>query len=140
MRRPRFFAISQSLPGIIAANISMFVGYKLRSFWGAVVSMLGVISVPFLCIVLLASGLSLLTSNNYIQSIFWGVGVAVIALIILTVREMWQKSNKDSFFYLIFLLSLTALVVFNLSPVKTILIFTLFGVLYKTFIGLKEVR
>ena len=58
---------------------------------------------PFLCIVLLASGLSLLTSNNYIQIIFWGVGVAVIALIILTVREMWQKSHKDTFFYLIFL-------------------------------------
>lgn len=135
-----FFAISQSLPGIIAANISMFVGYKLRSFLGAVVSMLGVIFVPFLCIVLLASGLSLLTSNNYIQSIFWGVGVAVIALIILTVREMWQKSHKDTFFYLIFLLSLIVLLVFKLSPVKTILIFVLFGVLYKTLIRLKEVR
>ena len=25
-----YFALSQSLPGIIAANISMFIGYKLR--------------------------------------------------------------------------------------------------------------
>ena len=25
-----FFTLSQSLPGIIAANISMFIGYKLR--------------------------------------------------------------------------------------------------------------
>ena len=50
-----FFALSQSLPGIIAANISMFVGYKLRGKLGALVAMFGVIFVPFLTIVVLAS-------------------------------------------------------------------------------------
>ena len=38
-----YFALSQSLPGIIAANISMFVGCKLRGKFGAIVAMSGVL-------------------------------------------------------------------------------------------------
>ena len=135
-----YFAISQSLPGIIAANISMFIGYKLKGITGSIVAMLGVITVPFLCIVLLASVLGTLTENSYVQSIFWGVGVAVIALIILTVREMWQKSIKNVFFYTIFLLALIALLYIEFSPIKTILVFTPLGVLYKFFLARKEAK
>lgn len=135
-----YFAISQSLPGIIAANISMFVGYKLHGKTGAITAMFGIISVPFLCIVLLASVLSYLTENPYIESILWGVGIAVIALIVLMVREMWQKSTKDIFFYLIFILSLFSLVFLKFSPIKTILIFVVFGVLYKHLTTPKEAR
>ena len=97
-----YFALSQSLPGIIAANISMFIGYKLRGKSGAIVAMLGVTCVPFLCIVFLASILGALTENPYVQGALWGVGISVMALIMLTVREMWQKSVRDKFFYSIF--------------------------------------
>ena len=135
-----YFAISQSLPGIIAANISMFAGYKLRGKIGALTAMFGVISAPFLAIILLASVLSLITENPFVQGAFWGVGIAVIALILLTVREVWQKSKRDWFFYFIFTLSLVALVVFRLSPIQTILLFSVIGVLYKRFTTPKEVR
>ena len=135
-----YFAISQSLPGIIAANISMFVGYKLRGKLGAFSAMLGVVFVPFWAIVLLASVLSRLTENVYLQAALWGVGVAVIALIMLTVREMWQKSNKDKFFYIIFLSSLVALICYELSPIKTILVFTILGVIFKRITKPKEVK
>lgn len=126
-----YFALSQSLPGIIAANISMFAGYKLRGKLGAVVSMLGIITVPFLIILILASVLDKLTGNTFIQGIFWGVGVAVIALIMLTVREIWQKSKRDFFFHVIFLSALIALLILKLSPVSTILIFAFLGIVYK---------
>lgn len=126
-----YFALSQSLPGIIAANISMFIGYKLRGKWGAIAAMIGVTFVPFWCIVLLASVLGSLVNNSYVQGALWGVGVAVIALIMLTVREMWQKSNKNWYFYIIFTLTLGTLLIFKLSPIQTILIFTVLGVLYK---------
>ena len=135
-----FFALSQSLPGIIAANISMFVGYKLRGKLGALVAMFGVIFVPFLTIVALASFLGTLTENSYIQSALWGVGIAVIALIMLTVREMWQKSERGIFFYSIFILALAALIFFDFSPIKTIIIFSIVGVLFKKLIALKEAR
>lgn len=133
-----FFALSQSLPGIIAANISMFVGYKLKGKFGAIVAMFGIIFVPFICIVCLASFLELIVNNEYVKSAFWGVGIAVIALIILTVREMWQKTNKDIFFYTIFISALFVLLFFKLSPVYTILLFSALGVLIKRITEVKE--
>lgn len=39
----RMFAVTQSLPGVFAVNISIFVGYKLKRFWGSVVCALGTI-------------------------------------------------------------------------------------------------
>ena len=126
-----YFALSQSLPGIIAANISMFIGYKLKGVSGAIAAMLGVITVPFLCILLLASIFGKLMGNPFITGIFWGVGIAVIALVMLAVREIWQNSQRNGFFYLIFLSSLIALLVFDLPPVQTILIFTAVGILLK---------
>lgn len=135
-----YYTLSQSLPGIVAANVSMFVGYKLKGKLGAIIAMFGIITVPFLTIVILASILTLLTENPYIQSIFWGIEISVIALILLTVRELWQNSNKNLFFYIIFLLSLFSIMFFKLSPIKTILIFTILGVIYKSLTASKEVK
>jgi chromate transporter len=133
-----YFALSQSLPGIIAANISMFIGYRLKGKFGAIVAMIGVTFVPFWSIVLLASILGKLVNNNFVQGALWGVGVAVIALVMLTVREMWQKSNRNSYFYSIFVLTLLALLFFKISPIQAILLFTLIGVLYKRFVEVKK--
>lgn len=124
-----YYTLSQSLPGIVAANMTMFIGYKLKGKTGALVAMLGIIFVPFLSIVILASVLGKFVGNTYLQGLLWGVGVAVIALILLTVREMWQKSTRSLFFYVIFLLALIALLIFKLSPINTIIIFSVIGVL-----------
>lgn len=135
-----YFALSQSLPGIIAANISMFIGYKLKGKFGALIAMLGVITVPFLIIVSLASVLNTLVGNSIVNGIFWGVGVSVVALIMLTVREMWQKSNRDTYFYVIFIATLLALTLLEYSPIRAIIVFTVVGVLYKRFLEKKEVN
>ena len=126
-----YFALAQSLPGIIAANMSMFIGYKLKGKWGALVAMIGVTFIPFWTIVLLASVLGALTQNSYVVGALWGVGISVIALIMLTVREMWNKSTKNIFFYTIFFLTLISLLIFKLSPIQSILLFTLIGVGFK---------
>jgi len=128
-----YFAIAQSLPGIVAANMTMFIGYKLKGKSGAIAAMFGIIFAPFWIIVLLASILDRFITNTYVHGVLWGVGVAVIALILLTVREMWQKSKRNLFFYLIFLSALISLLIFKLSPINTILIFSFLGVLIKLF-------
>lgn len=124
-----YYAIAQSLPGIVAANMTTFIGYKLKGKLGALSAMFGIIFVPFWIIVILASILDIFINNVFVQGLLWGVGVAVIALILLTVREMWQKSKRSLFFYIIFLSALTALLIFKLSPINTILIFSFFGIL-----------
>ena len=134
-----YFAVAQTLPGIVAANMTMFIGYRLKGKMGAVAAMIGVIFVPFWCIVILASVLDKFVNNSFVQGAMWGVSVAVIALIVLTVREMWQNSKRNLFFYLIFLSALIALLIFKMSPIHTILLFSVFGVMIKIFLK-KEVN
>ena len=129
-----YFAISQSIPGIIAANMSMFIGYKIKGKIGALAAIAGITFVPFWIIIALASIIDLLVNNIYMKSAFWGIGIAVIALICLTVREMWQKSEKNIFFYLIFFGSLFAILIFKYTPIQTILLFTILGLIAKVYI------
>jgi len=126
-----YYTLAQSLPGIVAANMTMFIGYKLNGKWGAVAAMFGIIFVPFFSIALLSAVLEIFVSNEYVQNAMWGVGIGVISLILLTVREMWQNTSKDIFFYIIFLFSLYSLLILKFSPIHTIILFSILGLSIK---------
>ena len=44
-------ALAQTVPGIFAVNIAIFIGYKLRKFWGAFFMALGTILPSFIIII-----------------------------------------------------------------------------------------
>jgi chromate transporter len=135
-----YFTLAQSLPGIIAANMSMFIGFKLNGLKGALVAMLGIITAPFFTIIMLGSIINAFITNQYLQAALWGVGIAVIALILLTIREIFQYSKKDLFFYMILVLAILLLLIFDFSPIKTILMLLPLGIIIKMFDLPKEVR
>lgn len=129
-----FYALSQSLPGIIAINTSIFVGYKIRGKWGALTAIVGLVFSAFWMIVALASVLAKLITNSYVQGLLWGVEVAVIVLIIMSVREMWGKSMSSKFSYFVYLFAFVLMLFAKLSPAVTIITTVVVGLLYKTFI------
>ena len=133
-----FYALSQSLSGFIAINISIFIGYKLRGKSGAVVSVLGLIFFAFWIIVGLASILSTLTTNTYVQGAFWGVEIAVIILILSSLREMWTKAMISKFSYIVYLFACSLMIFTKLSPALVILITVVVGLLYKILNRKKE--
>lgn len=126
-----YYALSQSLPGLIAANISIFTGYKLLGYKGAFMAISGIITPAFLVIVLIANILNELVTKHFIRSIFLGVGIGVIILVLLTIKEMWNKSIIDNFTKFIFIISLV-LAYFKISPFWIIIMSVVFGILYKT--------
>ena len=127
-----YYALSQSLPGLIAINTSIFVGYKIRGKFGALTSIIGLVFYAFWMIVCLASILTKLTTNSYVQGLLWGVGVAVIVLIIASVREMWGKSMTSKFAYLVYIFALILMLALKLSPALTIIVTVVVGLIYKT--------
>lgn len=88
-------AVAQSLPGILAVNISVVVGDKLRGLKGALAAAAGTISPCFLIILLIAMFLSpeMITSNPTLTAIFKGIRPAVVALILAPVFTT-AKSSK----------------------------------------------
>ena len=127
-----YYALSQSVPGIIAANISVFTGYKLRGITGAFAAVFGVITPAFLAIILLASLLQTLVSLSVVQSIFWGVGIGVIMLLYLATKEMWSKSITDKFTCIIFITAFILSACFKISPAIIIIGTIIIGILYRS--------
>lgn len=80
-------AVAQSLPGILAVNISVAVGDKLRGLRGSIVAALGTILPSFLIILTIAIFLTpdLIKTNDTVSRIFMGIRPAVVALIIAPV-------------------------------------------------------
>lgn len=80
-------AVAQSLPGILAVNISVAVGDKLRGMKGAAASALGTILPSFMIILAIAIFLTpdLIKNNQTLSAIFKGIRPAVVALIIAPV-------------------------------------------------------
>lgn len=75
------FSVAQSLPGIFAVNISIFVGYKLKRIGGSVVCAFGTILPSFLIILLIALFFTHVRDNVWVEKIFKGLRPAVVALI-----------------------------------------------------------
>lgn len=80
-------AVAQSMPGILAVNISVAVGDRLRDMRGSVVAALGTIMPSFLMILAIAIFLTpeLITNDPTLSAIFKGIRPAVVALIVAPV-------------------------------------------------------
>ncbi len=88
-------AVAQSLPGILAVNISVAVGDRLRGMRGSIAAALGTIMPCFLIILAIAMFLTpdLIQNNHIVSSIFRGIRPAVVALIIAPVITTAKASH-----------------------------------------------
>ena len=135
-----FYALGASLPGIIAANTAIFTGRKLLGRKGAIAAIIGIVMPAFLAIVLLASILSEIVNKPTVQHIFWGVGIGVIVLLFLAVKEMWKKCVVDKFSVVVYAICLI-LAFLRLIPLSLIVILALIsGIIFQRFEGKKNAQ
>lgn len=123
-----YYALSSSLPGIIAVNTAIFTGRRLLGTKGAIAAITGVTLPAFMAIILLASILEELINFESINFIFWGVGIGVIALLFFAVREMWNKCVNDKFTSIIFIICLALALSGKISPAIIIILALVIGI------------
>lgn len=87
-----YYAVGQCTPGIIAVNVSTFVGYKRKGIPGAIFSTLGMISPSLIIVSILALFLQQFMENPWVQHGVGGIKVVVCALMLNTVITMGKKS------------------------------------------------
>ena len=133
-----YFALSSSLPGIIAANTAIFTGRKLAGTKGAIAAITGVTMPAFFAITLLASILHKLVHIKTVEYAFWGVSIGVITLLFLAVKEMWGKCIFDNYTKFIYALCLILALLGKISPAIIITIAIIIAILYQKFILNKQ--
>ncbi len=106
-----YFAIGQCTPGIIALNVSTFIGYKQKGVLGGITATLGFLTCPIVIILLIAAFLTNFADLPIVKHAFAGIRVCVCVLILQAVLRLWKTSIVDKItlfmFVVIFLLAIS---------------------------------
>lgn len=92
-----YFSIGQCTPGIIALNVSTFIGEKRGGIKGALAATAGFLTGPILIILIIAMFMKNFATLPVVQHAFAGIRVCVCVLILQAVLRLWKKSVVDPF-------------------------------------------
>lgn len=123
-------AIAQSAPGILAVNISIFIGYRLRGIRGSIVTALGTILPSFLIILAIALFFHNFKDNVYVERIFKGIRPAVVALIAAPTFSMAKSAKINRYTIWIPIVSALLIWLLGFSPIWIIIAAGIGGYLF----------
>ena len=122
--------VSQSLPGALAVNCSIFLGYKIGGFLGAIMALLAVILPSFFIIIIIAAFFMQFRNNYYVNAAFKGITAAVPMLVLVGAISLGKGSNKNKITILTIILGLVGLIIFKLHPVVIIIMSAIYGIIF----------
>jgi chromate transporter len=85
-------ALAQLAPGPLAAQLGIYLGYVHHGILGATLSGLAFVLPSFIMVVLLGIAYTVYGGLPWMQSIFYGVGAAVIGIIAISAYKLTIKS------------------------------------------------
>jgi len=133
------FAIAQSVPGVVAVNTSIFVGYKRAKLKGGIAAVLGAVLPSFLIILAIYQLLFSLSNNNYVIKAFAGVRAGVTALILVTAIKLIKNTIKDVFSAVIAVIAFFLILLFD-NDILIILAGVILGIIKHLVSNVKVIR
>ncbi|MFW6287722.1 MAG: chromate transporter [bacterium] len=121
-------AVVQGIPGIIAVNSSLFIGYKLRGIPGALIAVSGITLPSIIIITLITQTLINIRENPNVVSVFSGIRACVVVLIFWAGYKMSKKAiiKVNSLLYTIGMV--IGMMVFKVHPVLLIISAGIIGI------------
>lgn len=111
--------ITQTVPGILACNSAIYIGWRINGLRGAFAALLGSILpslVIIICIAAAISSVAEMIQNAYVQGAFRGVIACIVGMVIVTALKMRKKAVKGWFGWLIAAGCLIGMSVFGVNP------------------------
>ena len=132
-----YFAIGQCTPGIIALNVSTFIGHKRKGTAGALAATIGFLTCPILIILIISAFLTNFADLAVVKDAFAGIRVCVCVLILQAVLKLWKKAIPDktalALYLVIFLVTVfSSLLPFRVPAAVLVIAAGVFGVLFRT--------
>ncbi|GGA87365.1 chromate resistance transporter [Flavobacterium palustre] len=129
-------ALAQLAPGPLAAQLAIYLGFVHYRFLGATLIGFAFILPSFIMVVLLGIVYKLYGGLSWIQAVFYGIGAAVIGIIVMSSYKLTIKSigkfNLSSFKqnWLLWLFFIVAVIVTLVTQQEQVLLFIVAGFLY----------
>lgn len=86
-------ALGQTMPGPLAAQVAMWVGYLRRGALGAIGTAMAFILPSFAIVILLAAAYVRFQGLRFVQSLFYSIAPAVIAIVVLAAWRLARLTN-----------------------------------------------
>ena len=90
-----YYAIGQSTPGIVAVNVSTFVGFRQLGILGGIVATLGMVTPSLVIIMILAGLINSISDYPLVQRALKGINVAGAALLTSVIVNFMKKTIKN---------------------------------------------
>jgi chromate transporter len=105
-------ALAQLMPGPLAAQLAIYLGYVHHRIVGATLVGLAFVLPSFLMVVGLGAAYRAYGGIGWMQSVFYGVGAAVIGIIALSAWKLTSKNiGRDRLLWAVFAVSLAVTVI-----------------------------
>lgn len=118
---PDIVVLAQSAPGVLAVNMAVFAGYRLRGVKGSVAAALGAVLPSFIAILLIAMVFTGFKDNPVVEKIFKGIRPVAVGLIIIPAVNL-AKSCRKWWAWLLCAASCAAVALLKFSPIYIIMV------------------
>jgi chromate transporter len=88
------FALAQLIPGVVAINTAMFIGYRLRGWRGTLAATLGVIAVPFIVILAYAVAFDTFRDARWLAEATAGLRPAVAGMMLGMAYTLFRRTGR----------------------------------------------
>lgn len=119
---PDIVVLAQSAPGLLAVNMAIYSGYRLRGLKGAIAATLGAVLPSFAIILLIAIVFTSFKDNPVVVRIFRGIRPVAVGLILVPAINMAKKGCKKWWQWLLCAATLFLVAFCKFSPIYIILV------------------
>jgi chromate transporter len=127
-------ALGQSLPGTSAGNAVTYLGFRLRGWRGASVSLTGFILPSMLMMIALGAFYDRFRQLPNTEQLFHGFNAAVVALIAVTAWRMGRHTSSKTWQRILIVLSFAAVILLRATVIEVILVAGLIGIGIESFV------
>lgn len=120
-------AVAQSVPGVFAVNMAVYIGYHQRGIRGSICNMLGTVLPSFIIILTIALFFQQFKEYQLIENIFKGIRPAVVALIAVPTFNVAQNAQLNRYNIWIPIVSTILIWLLGVSPIWVITIAAIGG-------------
>lgn len=118
---PDIVVLAQSAPGLLAVNMAIFAGHRIRGLKGSIAATAGAVIPSFISILVIAMAYSAFQENVLVQKFFAGLRPVAVALILTPMVRMAKKGCRSRWTWALLFFTLFAVAFLKISPICILL-------------------